>query len=508
MKWILVILDGFGLSNEERFNGIKQATTPVLDELFEHYPWVELQASEEYVGLPKGQMGNSEIGHLTIGAGRMVRQGLFEIDHAIQTGAFKGQSFLQSFTQHSKKCHLMGLYSDGGVHSHMNHLNYLAQLFAENGIHVFLHLFTDGRDTPPKKALEFLDALPNHPLITPATLQGRFYAMDRDQRFDRTKRAYDAIVNGIGKRADSYFDAIQSAYQDGVTDEFIEPFIIGDYRGAEEGHSLCHANFRADRVRQLMNALVLPNFDKFQRTFRFHEGPVRWGAILGMSNYSSELDAFVPALYPSQTIRDGLVQTLTSAGKTVLKVAETEKYAHVTFFLNGGVETPYPGENRVLIPSPQVLTYDLAPEMSAREVTEAVLAGIREEYDLIVVNYANPDMVGHTGVQSAIIQAIECVDKCLFELYRCAKASGYGLMVTADHGNAEQMVEGEDPKSPHTAHTCNPVPCIIITSDKKSLIKDDPSSIRTLADIAPTLLRSMHIAIPPTMTGQCLFDDV
>jgi 2,3-bisphosphoglycerate-independent phosphoglycerate mutase len=353
----------------------------------------------------------------------------------------------------------------------------------------------DGRDTPPQSALKFMSCLPKHPLIIPATIQGRFYAMDRDNRWERIERAYDALIKGKGRQASSFDEAIVESYAAGVHDEFIEPCVIGAYDGVQDGDSLFHINFRSDRVRQFLGALVLPSFQEFVRS------PVKWSAILGMSDYSETLDPFVPALYPSTQVNDGLCQTLAAHSKKILKVAETEKYAHVTFFFNGGVEAPVVGEDRVLIPSPNVATYDLAPDMSARAVADAVCTGMAKDiYDLIVVNFANPDMVGHTGVQSAIIQAIECVDECLGKLYIQAKTSGYALMITADHGNAEHMVEDHDPSKPHTAHTCNPVPLLLVNSPYQSV------SQGTLADIAPTLLKSMHIEPPLTMTGQCLID--
>ncbi|MBX9976853.1 MAG: 2,3-bisphosphoglycerate-independent phosphoglycerate mutase [Alphaproteobacteria bacterium] len=496
-QWVLVILDGFGLSEDKRFNGIAQAKTPYLDFFMETYPHSFLEASEENVGLPKGQMGNSEVGHLTMGAGRVVRQGLGAIDHAIAMGEFEQHLKLKEFIHKSvaKRCHLMGLFSDGGVHSHITHFIKAAEILASHGITVFLHLFTDGRDTSPMSVQQFLPFIPQRPLIIPATIQGRFYAMDRDHRWERTERAFSAMVKGQGKPAPSFEVAIAESYAAGVSDEFIEPCVIGDYDGVQEGDSLFHINFRSDRVRQLLASLVLPTFKEFETS------PIKWSSILGMSDYSEILDPFVPALYPSTQINDGLCQTLACQDKKILKVAETEKYAHVTFFFNGGMEEPVVGEDRILIPSPKVSTYDLAPEMSARAVANAVCKGMKKNiYDLIVVNFANPDMVGHTGIQSAIIKAIECVDECLGKLYDQAKASGYALMITADHGNAEYMVEDHDPSKPHTAHTCNPVPVFLVNSPYKSIHQG------TLADIAPTLLKSMHVEPPSTMTGQCLMD--
>ena len=494
-KWVLAILDGFGLSDDRRFNGVAQARTPTLDHLLSHYPHTFLQASEAYVGLPSGQMGNSEVGHMTIGSGRIIRQGLSLIDHEIETGNFANHPLFEKLKT-SKRCHVMGLFSDGGVHSHLNHFFSALKVLLEGGVEVFLHLFTDGRDTPPKSAMTFLNALPTHPMLKHATIQGRFYGMDRDHRMERTEAAYLAFMNGEGEKVSSFEDAVQRAYAAGVGDEFIPPCVIEGYQGFEEGDAILHMNFRADRVRQLMGVLILPDFDGFKRIN--YKKP---SYVVGLSDYSKTLDPYMEALYPNTPIKDGLVQILSHSGKKVFKIAETEKYAHVTFFFNGGVEEPEKGEERVLIPSPKVATYDLAPEMSAREVTEKLTQAVStENYDLLVVNYANPDMVGHTGVKEAIVQAIECVDMCLGHLLSVCEKFGYNLMITADHGNAEQMVENGEGDKPHTAHTCNPVPLIVVLGYKK----DITLSPGTLADIAPTLLHSYGIAPPSTMTGRCL----
>lgn len=492
-KWVLAILDGFGLSEDKRFNGIAQAKTPNLDKILGIYPHTFLQASEEYVGLPKGQMGNSEVGHLTIGAGRIVRQGLSLIDHEIATGSFANHPLLTELKK-QKRCHIMGLFSDGGVHAHINHFIAAINELTKAGVQVLLHLFTDGRDTPPDSALSFLKQLPSHPLIIPATIQGRFYAMDRDKRYERTKAAFNAIVRAEGKTAKSFEDAIAESYKNGVTDEFVEPCIIEGYQGFNEGDAILHMNFRADRVRQLLAALILPEFNGLERGD--YKLPC---SVTGLSDYAKELDPFMNAIYPSTPVTDGLVQTLSQAGKKVFKIAETEKYAHVTFFFNGGLEEPVAGEERTLIPSPKVKTYDLAPEMSAREVTQSLINAISAEtFDLLVVNYANPDMVGHTGVQDAIVKAIECVDNCLGQLLEACQKHDYNLMITADHGNAEQMVEESNHEKPHTAHTCNPVP-LIVASEKPFTLTPG-----TLADIAPSLLQLYGIQRPATMTGQCI----
>ena len=469
--------------------------------LHKTYPSTTLEASENYVGLPDGQMGNSEVGHMTIGAGRILRQGLVEIDHAIEEGSFTRHPLLNDLVKNtsSTRCHLMGLFSDGGIHSHIHHLIHTSEFLATQGIEVFLHLFTDGRDTPPQSALGFIKQLPQHPFIKVATVQGRFYAMDRDKRWERTHQAYDAIVFGKGIRIDTAQDAVTSSYNNDITDEFILPHIIGHYDGMQDGDSIIHINFRSDRVRQLLSSLVIPSFQEFAR-----QKVVHFSKVLGMSDYGEDLAPYVCALYPSVKVTDTLTHILTQHHKKTLKVAETEKYAHVTFFFNGGVEEPCALEDRILVPSPKVSTYDLAPEMGAVEITDHVIQAMsKQSHELIVVNYANPDMVGHTGVQDAIIKAIECVDRCLGRIHTAAIDHDYTVFITADHGNAEQMTEAHDSSNPHTAHTCNPVPFIVVNLPSHSLHSRTLHS-GTLADIAPTLLTLYGITPPQTMSGQCL----
>lgn len=503
-KWVLVILDGFGLSEEKLFNGIARAKTPVLNHLLEAYPHTFLHASEKYVGLPKGQMGNSEVGHLTMGAGRIVRQGLSLITHEMASGNFQKHPLWQKLAStHNKRIHLMGLFSEGGVHSSLSHFHTVISHLLDLGMEVFLHLFTDGRDTPPDSALAFLKTLPENERLHHATLQGRFYGMDRDDRHERTQSAYNCIVKGVGEKAHSFEEAVSTSYASNISDEFILPHVIEGYRGMEEGDAILHMNFRADRVRQLLRALVLPpeKFNAFDRTH--FKKP---GCVLGLSDYGNALEPFVQAFYPKTPITDGLVQTLSAQHKKIFKIAETEKYAHVTFFFNGGIEECVDGEERVLIASPKVATYDLAPEMSAREITQKLTETIAsEKFDLCIVNYANPDMVGHTGVQSAIVQAIQCIDACLGKLLEACEKHGYGMLITSDHGNAEQMVETEDTARAHTAHTCNPVPLMMVNA---FLSQDEGASFilspGTLADIAPTLLNFYRITPPSSMTGTCL----
>jgi 2,3-bisphosphoglycerate-independent phosphoglycerate mutase len=501
-RWALIILDGFGISNEKSNNGIALAKTPTYDALCKNYPMAELQASEEHVALPKGQMGNSEVGHLTIGAGRLVRQGLTAIDFAINSGEFdKNYMLNQAIQLPHKIIHIMGLFSDGGVHSHQNHFIKTCEFFANAGFSVFMHLFLDGRDTEPKAILKSLPLLKQlikkHPKIQIATMMGRFYAMDRDKRWDRTEKAYQAIVKGEGEGTSlcEIEETIEKIYKNGVNDEFFEPLIFDNYKGMQDGNQLIHINFRADRVRQLLASLVLPDFSFFCR-----DKPPHFSNALGMSFYSEELSGVVKALYPNEPITDGIVQILSSYDKKILKIAETEKYAHVTFFFNGGIEEPVKGEDRILVPSPKVKTYDQTPQMSAPQITQQFCNALKQKkHDFIVVNYANPDMVGHTGNRDAIIHAIECIDDCLREVIHAAKENDYGILLTADHGNAECMFDIEN-QSMNTAHTLNPVPFLLIDDETKEAHLKNGS----LRDIAPTLLKLFNIPQPQTMTGSCL----
>ena len=524
--WVLLILDGFGHREEEKNNGIAQANTPFFDEIWQTHPPLLLEASEEYVGLPKGQMGNSEVGHLTLGAGRIIRQGLTHLDHAMSTPSFvDGKqnpesmkhnehflSFIKKLNESgSKKCHLMGLFSDGGVHSHMNHFFPIITQLIQNNIHVCLHLFTDGRDTSPTSAVSFLKTLEEHHLnlenphmLTLATFQGRFFAMDRDHRWERTQKAFEAIVYGKGIPFTDSITRITQLYGEGITDEFIPPHVHESYEGVQQGDGLFMMNFRADRARQTLSALIMEDFKEFARPLTDHcTIPQLWSVKAGMTHYSDTLAPHHLILFPPVVVHDSLCHILSQHSKRILKVAETEKYAHVTFFFNGGVEAPLMGEDRLLIPSPKVKTYDESPEMSAYEVRDAVCTNIEKGvYDLIVVNFANPDMVGHTGDLNAVIKAIEVVDECVRAIAQTCKEKGYGLLITADHGNAEHMTE-EHSHEPHTAHTCNPVPCFIIPVQGAHHVSSQYTH-RTLCDIAPTLLHLMDIPIPNTMTGKIL----
>ena len=497
---MLVILDGFGWREEVADNAVRQAKTPTFDRLWETGPHGFLHTSGKDVGLPAGQMGNSEVGHLNIGAGRVVMQDLPRISDAITSGAIKEAPALTTFIKKLKEsrgtCHLLGLVSPGGVHSHQDHAAALAHILSEAGVPVLVHAVTDGRDTPPQSAAEYvaklIAALPKS--VSIATVSGRYYAMDRDKRWDRVERAYRAIVEAEGPRFADAAAVIADAYANKKFDEFVVPAVVGDYRGCKDGDGLLCFNFRADRVREILGAILDPAFAGFARP-----GTVRLAATIGMTQYSDELDKFMPAIFPAQTFKNILGEVVSVAGRTQLRMAETEKYPHVTYFLNGGREEPYRGEDRIMVPSPKVATYDLQPEMSAPELTDKAVAAINTgKYDLIVLNYANPDMVGHTGSLPAAIKAVETVDTGLGRIAEAVKKAGGALLVTADHGNCELM---RDPETggPHTAHTTNPVPLVLFGARNRALVADG-----RLADIAPTLLELMGLPKPPEMTGSSL----
>lgn len=503
---VLCILDGWGYRAETTNNAIALAKTPVYDRLWQTAPRAWVQTSGLAVGLPEGQMGNSEVGHMNLGSGRVVMQDLPRIDQAIADNAIPAipawQDFISALKKSGGACHLMGLLSDGGVHAHQDHMAALARLLAQAGIPVRIHAFLDGRDTPPKSALDFVArferAIEDLPDCRIVTVSGRYYAMDRDKRWDRVQQAYDAIAEAKGTRAASAADAIKASYEGDVTDEFVQPTVIGDYAGIRDGDGLLMANFRADRAREILTALVDPDFDGFPR-----ERQIAFAAKLGMVDYSTALAPHLATLFPSLDLKGTLGETVAAHGLRQLRTAETEKYAHVTFFFNGGVETPFPGEERILVPSPQVATYDLKPEMSAAEVTNNLVEAIRSGgYDLIVVNYANPDMVGHTGVLSAAIRAAETVDHCLGRLEAVLKEVGGVMLVTADHGNLEMMV---DPHSdqPHTAHTLFDVPILLVNGEAAAL-PDATLADGRLADVAPTVLELMGLPQPAEMTGRSL----
>jgi 2,3-bisphosphoglycerate-independent phosphoglycerate mutase len=500
---VLCILDGWGERARADDNAIGEANTPNWHRLLARSPHAHLEASEHYVGLPDGQMGNSEVGHTNIGAGRVVLQDLPRIDEAIAGGKFATMPELRSFIDKLKEsggtAHLMGLMSPGGVHSHQHQIAALARMLAESGLPVAVHAFLDGRDTPPKAAALYLKQFERDvagaELVTIATVSGRYYAMDRDKRWDRVERAYRTIVAGAGHRAEGAKQAIETAYARGETDEFVEPTAIADYTGMRDRDGLFIANFRADRVREIAAALVDPNFSGFARGKR-----IAFAAALGLVEYSDELNRFLATLFPPDDLKGTFGEVVSHAGLTQLRIAETEKYAHVTFFFNGGRETVFSGEERILVPSPKVPTYDQQPEMSAPEVTEKTVEAIRAgRFDVIVLNYANTDMVGHTGRIDAAIKAVETVDTCLGRLSDAVEEAGGTLVITADHGNAE-MMRDPDTGEPHTAHTLNPVPFIVVNPPTTIPYLEDGR----LSDVAPTLLDILGLAKPAAMTGHSL----
>lgn len=499
---LLCILDGWGLNPSAENNAVTMANTPNFDRLWDNNPHTTLRADGAHVGLPEGQFGNSEVGHLNIGAGRIVMQDLPRISKAAQENSIKDipamQDFIKTVKESGGVAHLMGLVSDGGVHAHITHIISLAKLLDDNGIAVNIHAFTDGRDTPPKSALTYITKLEeaiaplNNTRIT--TISGRFYAMDRDNRWERVSQAYNAIVHAEGSDFDSAIGTIETAYLNDMTDEFIEPAVIDDYMGLQAQDGILFANFRADRAREILRALTKPNFDGFDRG----KAPLP-KACLGMVDYADDLNEVMTTLFPPEVMTGLLGETVAKAGLTQLRTAETEKYPHVTFFFNGGIETPYEGEERILIPSPKVKTYDLQPEMSAPELTHKLISAIGDQkFDMIIVNFANPDMVGHTGDIPATIKAVETVDTCLGQIADAIQNVGGAMLITADHGNADLMV---DPitGAPHTAHTTNPVPLILVGAGDVGL-----SDNGKLGDIAPTILRLLNLDQPEEMTGTCL----
>ncbi|MCH8925348.1 MAG: 2,3-bisphosphoglycerate-independent phosphoglycerate mutase [Proteobacteria bacterium] len=497
---VLCVLDGWGHRETCKNNAICLARTPVLDRLAAACPNALLDASAREVGLPPSQMGNSEVGHMNLGAGRVVTQDLPRIDAAIENGELAGKAALAGFIARLRDsggtAHIMGLLSPGGVHAHQAQIAELAKIVQAAGVPVAVHAFLDGRDTPPKSALEYLRAfqaaVPAAPMVT---VSGRYTAMDRDRRWERTAEAYAALVEAKGQHAPDPLGAVEQSYAAGVSDEFVAPTAIGDYAGMKDGDGVLMANFRADRARQILSALLDPDFGGFERP-----RVVRFAAALGMVEYSTELNGLMEALFEPLDLPRTLGEVVAEAGLRQLRIAETEKYAHVTFFLNGGREAEFPGEERIMVPSPKVATYDLEPEMSAYEVTDRLVAAIESgRFDLVVVNYANGDMVGHTGKLDAAIAAVETVDTCLGRLSEAVTAAGGALLITADHGNAEQM---EDPETgqAHTAHTMNKVPVILVNAPSGTGALADGR----LADIAPTLLELMGLAKPAEMTGRSL----
>ncbi|MBX9827277.1 MAG: 2,3-bisphosphoglycerate-independent phosphoglycerate mutase [Xanthobacteraceae bacterium] len=497
---MLVVLDGWGWREETADNAVRQAKTPTFDRLWTAGPHAFLRTSGRDVGLPPGQMGNSEVGHLNIGAGRVVMQDLPRIGDAVASGQINKAPALTGLIETLKKsggtCHLIGLVSPGGVHSHQDHAAALAKILTDAGVPTLVHAITDGRDTPPQSAGDDLKrlaaALPAS--VSVATVVGRYYAMDRDKRWERVNKAYDAIVEAEGPRFADPQAAIADAYAKKQFDEFVVPAVIGSYRGMKDGDGVLCFNFRADRVREILGAMLDQDFSGFPRKRK-----LKFAAVVGMTQYSEHLDKLMQTIFPPQTFNNILGEVVADAKRTQLRMAETEKYPHVTYFLNGGREEPYAGEDRIMVPSPKVATYDLQPEMSAPELTDKAVAAINSgKYDLIVLNFANPDMVGHTGSLPAAIKAVETVDTGLGRIADAIAKAGGALLVTADHGNCELM---RDPETggPHTAHTTNPVPIVLTGAGNRGLMAEG-----RLADIAPTLLELMDLPKPPEMNGVSL----
>ena len=501
----LIIMDGFGLRKETEGNAIAAAKHPNLDRLWETCPHTQIGASGMDVGLPDGQMGNSEVGHTNMGAGRIVYQELTRITKSIEDGEYLSNPVLLHAMENAKKpgaaLHLMGLLSDGGVHSHIRHLFGLIEMAKKMGVEkVYIHCFMDGRDVPPTSGAEYIEELQKELEKTGvgkiATVSGRYYAMDRDNRWERVVKAYDAMVNGEGVKAPDPAAMMRQSYADGVTDEFIVPAVVTEGAEVKSGDSVIFFNFRPDRARELTRTLVDPDFAGFERKKGFF--PLTY---ICMTQYDATMPN-VEVAYAPQSLANTFGEYISKNGLTQLRIAETEKYAHVTFFFNGGVEAPYPGEDRALIPSPKVATYDLQPEMSAYLVTDEVVKRIRSgKYDVIILNYANCDMVGHTGVFEAAVKAVEAVDTCLGRTLAAIEEMGGRAFVTADHGNADMMTDEEG--NPFTAHTTNPVPFIAVGFPEGTKLL--PHGGR-LADIAPTMLQALGLPQPAEMTGRSMLE--
>ena len=498
---ILCILDGWGHREERAANAPALAHTPTFDSIMESCPRSLLTTHGPDVGLPTGQMGNSEVGHTNIGAGRVVAMDLGQIDLSIEDGSFFHNDALKGFIGKLKAsggtAHVMGVMSDGGVHGHLSHMIAAVRAIVTAGVPVALHLITDGRDVAPKSAYGYLEelsaALPSEG-VTMATLTGRYFVMDRDNRWERVAEAVAVILRGEGNHSSTAHAAITAAYERSESDEFITATALGAYKGVKDEDGLFCLNFRADRAREVLKALLEPEFAAYE------VGPrPKWAATLGMVEYSEAHNAWLETVFPPRDIRNTLGAWVAKHGKTQFRVAETEKYPHVTFFLNGGKETPEEGEDRYMAPSPKVATYDLQPEMSADEVTGALVGAIEKQYDLIVVNYANPDMVGHTGDLKAAMLACEAVDRGLAKVVPALKAVGGAMIMTADHGNCELMLDSVN-GGPHTAHTLNPVPVALIGGPGGARLRDGGR----LADLAPTILHLMGLEKPQEMTGESL----
>lgn len=501
-KAALIILDGWGMGDRSKSDAIFAANTPFIDHLYTDFPSNQLTTYGEVVGLPKGQMGNSEVGHLNIGAGRTVYQDLLKINRAFDNEDFyQNESILKIRSyclKNEKALHLLGLISDGGVHSNIDHLIKTALFFDRQGIKVFIHAFTDGRDTDPHSGLGHLKNILRHidgSNIEVASICGRYYAMDRDKRWERTKRCYDLLINGEGIPSTDLIQSIEASYESEESDEFIQPIIHSGTLPAskiKDGDAVFFINFRTDRPRQLTQALSQKDFPEF--------GMKKIDLFFSTMTEYDESFENLNIIYPKQNLDQTLGQVLSDSGKTQLRAAETEKYPHVTFFFNGGREEPFSGEDRILVNSPKVATYDLQPEMSAQALTDEVIKALENQpYDFLCINYANADMVGHTGNYAAVINACETLDQCVERLVGTLRDQGFSILIIADHGNADYMINENG--TPNTAHTKNPVPVILIHSGKKL----DELNTGDLTDIAPTLLKLLDLKPSPLMTGKALF---
>ena len=504
-KVLLMILDGWGIAKNTTVSAVDHADTPYIKSLYKKYPWGKLEASGLAVGLPAGQMGNSEVGHMNIGAGRIVYQDLVKINKAVEDKELDHNPvLLEAFkyaNANGKAVHLIGLLSDGGVHSHIKHLEGLCTIAKNNSIqNLFVHAFMDGRDTDPKGGKGYLIDLQKHLSKTTgkiASVIGRYYAMDRDKRWERVKLAYDLLVKGVGGKSSDVIKAVENSYAAGVTDEFIKPIVVTDVSGKplaviQEGDIVLCFNFRTDRGREITQVLTQQDFpDHGMKKLNLY--------YVTMANYD---DSFknVKVIFDKDNLNNTLGEVLSKAGRKQIRIAETEKYPHVTFFFSGGREEAFPGETRILCPSPKVATYDLQPEMSAADIRDKIIPELKKkEVDFICLNFANPDMVGHTGVFEAAVKACETVDKCNEAIAEVARANGYSTIIIADHGNAELMANPDG--TPNTAHTTNLVPCIFVDDQYKGKVKDGK-----LGDLAPTILKLLGIAVPAEMTGNNLLE--
>ncbi|MEE2661713.1 MAG: 2,3-bisphosphoglycerate-independent phosphoglycerate mutase [Pseudomonadota bacterium] len=504
---VLCVLDGWGYRTDEEYNAIVPTNTPNFQALWNNNPHSLIETCGIAVGLPQGQMGNSEVGHMNLGAGRIVNQDIRRIDAAIDDNTIKKNKSLINHIQTLKgtggTCHLLGLVSPGGVHSHQDHLIKIIEILSEEEIPTAIHAFLDGRDTPPSSAAGYLrlfeQQISHIDTAQVVTVSGRYYSMDRDNRWERIEKAYNAIVTATGERSPDVDTALNKSYRAGITDEFVEPAIIGSYMGVEKGDGIIMGNFRADRARQILLALLDPEFEGYPRNTVNN-----FSTALGLTEYSSHHETFMQTMFPATPLTNIMGSLIANSGKRQLRIAETEKYAHVTFFFNGGQETPFEGEDRVLIPSPKVATYDLKPEMSANELTDRLIEEVfSNKYDFILINYANPDMVGHTGSLKAAKTAIKTVDKCLGRLAKALCDTNGVMLITADHGNAEVMRNFKTGEA-HTSHTLNRVPAVLVNAP----LGVNKLKNGQLADIAPTLLKLLRIEQPAEMTGTCLIPDV